>query len=312
MVTEKGMRLDLLQVIHLKPVEIPVISITGGKGGVGKSAIAVNIAEALVQRRHKVSLVDADVDAPDDHILLNIPLRNPREVLLTVPVINDRKCTRCRKCVDVCRRHALFQPDDSSPVLIGECNGCETCTLVCTPGAIERGKRTIGRTYMSKMKDLTLFTGELVPGSEESAFVVNALKERAFHDAGDSDIIIIDTSAGIHCNVIDALKGSDEAIIVTEPTPIGHHDLKRILGLVEMFHIRSQIIINRSDLPGIQDEIVSLAETSGAYVTVEIPEDDLLFKSYVEGVPVTRRYPEAESAKKIVALSEELVEKYIK
>jgi MinD superfamily P-loop ATPase len=303
---------ETLEIIHQRPIETPLISITGGKGGVGKSTIAVNIAEALVQSGYRVALADADVDGPDDHILLNIPLRDPLDVTITLPLIVDAKCTRCRQCVDACRRHALFQPGNGPPILIGECNGCEACFLVCPSDAIKTGERTVGKTYKSEMGNLTLFTGGLIPGVEESSFVVNALKERVFKEAKDSDIIITDTSPGAHCNVINALKGSNEAFAVTEPTPLGVHDLNLILKLLQILHIKASIILNRSDLPGVKGRIESVSKTYDADISVEIPVDDLLVKSYVRGVPVVRMYPEAESSKRIISLSEEIAEKYLK
>ena len=309
---ENKLRDAFLSTFHQKPIEASVIGITGGKGGVGKSTVAINIAESLVQMGHKVSLVDADVDAPDDHILLYMPLQNSMDVTITIPVIDDKKCSRCRKCVDVCRRTALNQPKDNSPLLIGECNGCEACILVCPEDAIERGGKRVGKTYASAKRNFTLFTGELVPGVEESSFVVNAVKERVYNEAKDSDIIIIDTSPGTHCNVINALKGTDAAFAVTEPTPLGIHDLELILRLLQILDIKASIVLNRSDLPGVRRQVESVIKAYNTKVSVEIPMDDLLVKSYVEGVAVVKIYPEAKSSKRILKLSKEIAAKYIK
>ena len=47
------------------------IAITGGKGGTGKSTISTALAIELATGQNKVLLVDADVECPDDHIILS-------------------------------------------------------------------------------------------------------------------------------------------------------------------------------------------------------------------------------------------------
>ena len=58
---------------------------------------------------------------------------------------------------------------------------------------------------------------------------------------------IIDCSPGTSCNVVHTLKHTDGAVLVTEPTLFGLHDLKMAVELVKMFHIPFGIIINKDD-----------------------------------------------------------------
>ncbi len=289
----------------------PVIGITGGKGGVGKTTVAVNLAAALVEQGKSVALVDADVDAPNGALLLGISLDNPEDVPLTLPVFDHRKCTDCRLCINACRLHSLFRPGENTVMLMGECNGCEACFLVCPSDAISRGSRSVGMTYQSNRGGLTLYTGALHPGLEESALVVAALKKRVFAEADQFDCILVDTSPGTHCNVINALKGSTHVLAVTEPTPLGAHDLGLMLSLLGMFRLNSSIFINRADLPGRMSDIQDVAAAHATRIETGMKLDDDLLASYVDGRPVVEASPDSQAAKTFMALAGNLISEYL-
>lgn len=303
---------EIIEAFHQKPFSPPVLGITGGKGGVGKTTVAVNLAATLVEFGYRVALVDCDVDAPNGSILLGMPLEEPQDVNVTQPVFDASKCTDCAACVEVCRLNSLFRPKEKTILLMGECNGCEACFLVCPAGAISRSNRSVGSIYRTVSGRLTLFTGALFPGFEESTQVVSALKKRIFQEMEHFDIILVDTSPGTHCNVIEALKGADSVIAVTEPTPLGSHDLDLILSLLDMFEVKRSIFINRSDLPGNVPDIEKVADLHNTPIETELKLDEKLLQSYVQGVPIVQLHPDSHAALTFTNVAQKIAREYLK
>jgi flagellar biosynthesis protein FlhG len=70
---------------HPDPVQ--VIAVTGGKGGVGKTSVAVNLAAALAEQGKRVLLFDGDMSLANVDVLLGITPRYTLEHVL------DGRCT---------------------------------------------------------------------------------------------------------------------------------------------------------------------------------------------------------------------------
>jgi MinD superfamily P-loop ATPase len=123
-------------------------------------------------------------------------------------------------------------------------------------------------------------------GCESSSPVVNATLDFASTLEEKYDFLLIDTAAGTHCNVITALMGADLALAVAEPTPLGKHDLNLILKLLKILKIRSEIIVNKSDI-GDLSLICELGRDYGISIISEIHYTKRVIKNYSEGIPIT-------------------------
>jgi len=262
-----------------------IIGITGGKGGTGKSTIATALAYKLA-KKNNVLLVDADVDCPDDHLLLSIERKLFKKVEQRIPKWELNKCTKCGQCGTACRSNAIVSIKDKNPIFMqSQCNGCGACVLKCPADAITWGKKEIGRIYSGLNHDIDLLSGELKINEPVSEFIVNSLKGIIETKKKNYDYIIIDTAAGTHCPVIAALEICDTVFAVTEPTPLGCHDLELILQLLKQLGTNPNIILNRSDI-GDKGIIVELAKAYDFPIIAEIPYSKEIVDDYAKGKPV--------------------------
>ncbi|MCK4319605.1 ATP-binding protein [Candidatus Micrarchaeota archaeon] len=264
------------------------IAITGGKGGTGKSTVATALAIELA-KENKVLLIDADVDCPDDDIVLSIDTKKVKDVENMVPNFDKNKCIKCGRCSQVCKENAIVFVKGKIPFLVPEqCTGCKACEIACPVNAISEKKQIIGKILSGKKENVTLVTGEMKPGIEESSLIVNAVKKYIEPKEKNYDYIIIDTAAGTHCPVIAALLDVDLGIAVTEPTPLGNHDLKLILELMKELKVKSKVILNRSDIAD-KKEVEKTVKNFGIKIIAEIPYSKKIQEAYSKGIPVKHK-----------------------
>jgi len=275
---------------------IKTIAITGGKGGTGKSTVAVLMANNFVKKDKKVVLVDCDVECPNDYLLLGQKLKKPQEkIYAEFPILDKTKCKKCGLCVSTCRSNAVFQAPGKHPIFIKDlCSACGACWIVCPHKAIQSKKEEVGQVFLNKVKkDYWLVTGIAKPCLEETGPVVTQTKKFVSNLAKKikPDFILFDTAAGTHCPVISALLDCDLAYAVTEPTPMGAYDLNLILDLCRKLGVSAKIVLNQADL-GAKTKIETIAKEFKTEIKKEIPYSKKIVEAYSEGnlLNITQNY----------------------
>ena len=226
------------------------IAITGGKGGTGKSIVATSLAVEFA-RKTKTMLVDADVECPNDYLLLSVKRKEYAKVYQPIPKWNFSKCTKCGKCASVCKQNAIVFVEGKYPAFVKDvCIGCKACIVACPENAITTTKKEIGIIYTGENYNVNLVLGELKLGELASGEIVAEVRKYSeeINKKIKANTILIDSAAGIGCSVIASLVGTDYIVAVTEPTPSALHDLKRVLYLANHFGIKHGIVINKFDL----------------------------------------------------------------
>lgn len=263
------------------------IAITGGKGGTGKSTLAVLLANKYFQADKKVVLVDCDIECPNDHLLLGQKLKKPSEKIYTqFPELDKDKCQKCGICVKNCQSNAIFQAPGHYPVFIKDlCSGCGACWLTCPHGAIKPVKEETGQVFVNQLKkNYWLITGLAKVGLEETGPIVSQTKKFALKFAKEkkADLVLFDTAAGTHCPVISALIGVDLAYAVTEPTPMGAVDLDLILDLAKKLKVPMEVILNQADL-GDKKRIESVVKKQKSKIISQVPYSKKIVQAYSRG-----------------------------
>jgi len=271
------------------------IAVTGGKGGTGKSTVATSLAVEFAQSK-KTILVDADVECPNDYLLLSAKRKKYSNVYQPIPKWDFKKCSKCGKCTNVCKQNAIVFVKDKYPAFVKEvCIGCKACMVACPNNAISMTKKQIGTIYTGKNYNIDLITGELKLGELASGEIVASLREKSeeINKKLKSEIMIIDSSAGIGCPVIASLVGTDYIVAVTEPTPSALHDLKRVLYLAQHFKIKSGIVINKFDLEkSFYRKIEDYAKSNNIPIIGKIPYKKDFVNSTIKMKPVVEINPE--------------------
>ena len=259
--------------------ELVVLS---GKGGTGKTSIVGSLA-ALA--RSKV-LADCDVDAADLHLILKPVVQENHEFWSgEVAVIDEEKCTQCGLCQDVCRFDAIsdFRIDPVS------CEGCGFCSRICPVEAITMKGSKAGDWFVSDSRYEPLVHARLGIAQENSGKLVALVRKQAKELAEENGLhyVISDGPPGIGCPVISSLSGANMALLVTEPTLSGIHDLERVLGVCHHFGVPALVCINKYDINEDNTrQIERFCSSQGVEVVSRIPMDNVFTDALVRGLPV--------------------------
>lgn len=286
-----------------------------GKGGTGKTSISAAFAHLAHASTEAIPalLVDADVDAANLALVLQPDGAQQHEFWgSALAEITPERCIGCGRCAEVCRYDAALPSQAVYVIDPLACDGCAACVYACPEEAIRMLPQQEGVWFQSRAKYGGMFHAELFPGRENSGKLVTVLKQHAQLTAKDEHIplIIIDGPPGIGCPVISASTGADLALIVTEPSVAGIHDLKRVLGTLQHFQIPALICINKTDIypQGVQ-EIFSYAAEQQIEVIAEIPFDVNITRAMLHAQPITAYAPTSSAAQAIHGLWRNIAER---
>ncbi len=259
-----------------------IISVASGKGGTGKTLVATSLALSL---KGKVQLLDCDVEEPNAHIFLRSTTNQSQPVFLPIPKVDETKCTYCGKCAEVCAYNAIAVIKQKVLVFPELCHGCGACSYLCPESAITEEGREIGVVETGSLGNMEFIQGRLTIGEPMAPPIIREVKKHI----DPTKEVIIDVSPGTSCPVVEAVKGSDFCLLVTEPTPFGLNDLSLAVEVTRKLGISCGVVINRV---GVGDEKVeSYCQEQGIPILLKIPLDRKIATLYSKGISLIEGMP---------------------
>jgi len=262
------------------------IAIASGKGGTGKTTIATNLAYSIAKMGKVVQYLDCDVEEPNGHIFLKPDIEETQTITISVPEVDSEKCNGCGKCGQLCQYSAIVAMQEIVMTFEQLCHSCGGCMLVCPTGAITEKPKEIGFVDLGKSKDVMFGQGRLIIGDIHTPPLIKKTKTHAL----DEGIVIIDAPPGTSCPVIEAVKGTDFVLLVTEPTPFGLNDLKLAVEMVRELRIPFAVIVNRSE-PN-EQMINQYCNEENIEIIFEVADDRKIAEAYSIGNMIVDVLPE--------------------
>ena len=280
--------------------------IISGKGGTGKTIISASFA-TLIQRK---VMVDCDVDAANLFLLLHPETQETHQFSGGMKArIRPEECTACGECIDVCRFSAVKNTEEQEVTIDPiSCEGCAVCSYICPVEAIEMEKNISGEWFISQTKYGPFVHARLGIGEENSGKLVAEVRKKAkeIAEAKKLDFIIIDGPPGIGCPVIASLSGANMALVVTEPTISGIHDMERVIQMAHHFGIQTACCINKYDLNlGKAEQIEKWCQKNSIPLVGKIPFASVVTESMVQGTPLTK-FTKNSASQAIIKMWQEL------
>ena len=260
-----------------------IISVASGKGGTGKTLIATSLALSL---ESDLQFLDCDVEEPNAHIFLKPAIERQEIVTIPIPRVNEDKCNLCGKCAEVCAFNAIAVLPKKVLVFPELCHGCGACSYLCPEDAISEGGKEVGILEMGRVNGIEFIHGKINIGEMMAPPIIRRVKEHI----DPQKTAIIDVPPGTSCPVVEAVRGSDFCLLVTEPTPFGLNDLILAVEVVKELGISCGVVINRDS--GGYSSVEEYCRAEGVPLLLHIPLDNEIARLYSRGIPLVEGMPQ--------------------
>ena len=267
------------------------ITFASGKGGTGKTTISTNLTSYLASMGKSVVLADLDVEEPNSALFIKSTLKKIEISNKMIPKWEEVDCTLCGKCAEVCNFNAIVAMPEEILVFPELCHSCYACSELCPTDSLPMTPSRIGEIKEFKADGFSLIEGRLDLGQEMAVPLIAQTIEYADKNFRES-IKILDAPPGTSCPVIEASRGSDFVILITESTPFGLNDLTLAVETMRVLKQKFGVIINRYGIGN--NGVEEYCKDENIPIITRVQNDKELAKLYSKGELI---YPHIEHFK---------------
>lgn len=257
------------------------VTVASGKGGTGKTMLATSHARALADLGRPTTYVDADVEEPNGHLFLRPERVEEHIVTAKIPALTRESCSGCGECQKICAFGAILALKDQVMVLEPLCHSCGACVVACPERVLQEKSRRVGVTRNGWSGDLEVRWGAVDIGEQRAEPVLEELVRDIEADSGR--LYVIDAPPGTSCLPMADVGPSDLVVLITEPTPLGLHDVRLALRMASALGVPARAVINKSDLGG--EAVATYLRSEGVPIVAKIPFDEGIARAYAVGEP---------------------------
>lgn len=257
-----------------------ILAIASGKGGTGKTTVAVSMAISLAARA-QTTLVDLDVEAPNAHLFLETEWDISQRAYIPVPLVDEDRCTRCGACGDLCQFAAIKVLGQTIITFTPMCHGCTGCWTICPEKCISQDRRELGEVLGGKVYGVEGSLRLLMGRSRVGEAMSPPLMKKVMAAIEPTEAVVIDAPPGVSCPAMTACGFADAVLLVTEPTPFGLYDLKLAVSAFSSLGKPLGVVVNRAGLG--DDRVYDYCREQGLEILAEIPYDREVALGYSQG-----------------------------